>query len=187
MNDQAGFLTVKNVLVVLSHPNLEKSKVNKVLTDGITGIDGVTIKDIYAEYGDFAIDVEREQRDLTAHDIVVLQFPLYWYSCPALLKEWLDKVMVRNFAYGKHGKALVDKKLMLAVTAGGPEETYRATGSNEYPVEEFLKVFELTAKFCSMSYDKPLILHNTYRITDEDIAAHSNHYRDLLSTYVASE
>ena len=47
------------------------------------GIEGVTLKDLYAEYPDFHIDVDREQADLLAHDVLVFLHPLYWYSTPA--------------------------------------------------------------------------------------------------------
>jgi putative NADPH-quinone reductase len=53
----------------------------------------VTIHQLYAAYPDFRIDVKREQELLSLHDRMILQFPLYWYSTPALLKQWFDVVL----------------------------------------------------------------------------------------------
>ncbi|MBN7799188.1 NAD(P)H-dependent oxidoreductase [Parahaliea mediterranea] len=171
------------VVIVLAHPNLAESKINKPLIDCAVDMPGVAVHDLYDKYSDFKINVEKEQEFITEFDTIVIQHPLYWYSCPALLKEWLDKVFVRNFAYGKHGRALEGKNLVSVVSAGGPEETYTTEGSNEQPVRDFLKTFEVTAKFCSMLYPKPLILHNAYRVTEDEIARHIQAYSKLLSSY----
>ena len=53
-------------------------------------MEGVTFVDLYAEYPRFEIDVDREQARLLAHDVIVFQNPLFWYSTPAILKEWQD-------------------------------------------------------------------------------------------------
>ena len=58
--------------------------------------------------------------------------PFYWYSAPALVKEYLDLVLEHGFAYGSTGRALEGKVLVNATTTGGPEAAYRsadATGS----------------------------------------------------------
>ena len=132
---------------------------------------------------DFKIDFERGQQLISLHDTVVLQHPLYWYSCPALLKEWLDKVFVRGFAYGRQAKALEGKNLVSIVSAGGPEETYGSDGSNEYAVQDFLNTFKVTARFCSMVYPPPLIIHNTYRASENEISDHLDAYSQYLSRY----
>ena len=49
--------------------------------------------------------MDEEQQRLADHDLIVLQFPLYWYTGPALLKEWLDLVWLQGFAYGESGGA----------------------------------------------------------------------------------
>jgi len=87
-----------------------------------SGIEDVTIVDLYAEYPDFCIDIDREQQRLREHDIIVFMFPLYWYSTPSILKEWQDLVLEHGFAYGHDGKELSGKKLLCALTAGGNED-----------------------------------------------------------------
>ena len=53
---------------------------------------------------------------LLDHDVVLFQFPLFWYSTPSILKEWQDLVLEHGFAYGAEGDALDGKRMMIAVT-----------------------------------------------------------------------
>ena len=91
------------ILILFAHPALEKSRVNRVLIRDIPGIEGVTFHDLYETYPDFDIDVAREQELLLAHDTIVLHHPFFWYSTPAMLKEWQDLVLEHGWAYGSGG------------------------------------------------------------------------------------
>ena len=89
-------LTMENtrrVLILFAHPALEKSRLNRELIAAAAEVDGVTVHDLYELYPEFQIDVPGEQQLLLDHDIIVLHHPLYWYSSPALLKEWEDLVL----------------------------------------------------------------------------------------------
>ena len=55
---------------------------------------------MYDLYPDFKIDVAEEQKHLAAADRIILQFPFYWYSTPALLKQWQDDVLTYGWAFG---------------------------------------------------------------------------------------
>ena len=79
------------VLVLFAHPAVQKSRLNVRLAAAACGLPGVTFHDLYETYPDFNIDVPAEQARLEAHEVIVLQHPFYWYSGPALLKEWLDQ------------------------------------------------------------------------------------------------
>ena len=92
-------------LVLVFHPHLEKSQVNRKLMDAANETGDVTVVDEYAAYPDFKINVEHEQELIETHDRIVLQFPFYWYSSPALLKQWEDDVIKAGWAYGG-GRAL---------------------------------------------------------------------------------
>lgn len=117
----------------------------------------LTFRDLYEEYPDFNIDIEMEQRLLVDHDIVILHHPLYWYSSPALLKEWLDLVLEVGFAYGDGGIALQGKSLLTVITTGGGLEAYRKDGYNRFSIREFLLPFEQTATLCGMNYLPPFV------------------------------
>ncbi len=62
----------------------------------------ITVNQLYEEYPDFKIDVAKEQKLLLEHDNIVFQFPLYWYSFPAIMKQWLDY----GFSHGIGGDKL---------------------------------------------------------------------------------
>ena len=80
------------------------------------------------ELGTLAHDIVIEQEKLKAADLVILQFPLWWFGLPAMLKGWVDRVMTMGFAYGggKHYDqgGLKGRRAMLALTTGGPETSY---------------------------------------------------------------
>jgi glutathione-regulated potassium-efflux system ancillary protein KefG len=82
---------MRRVLILFAHPVLERSRVNRRLLEAVKDLDGVTIQDLYEAYPTLAIDVQREQDLLLAHDVIVFQHPFYWYSVPAILKEWQDR------------------------------------------------------------------------------------------------
>ena len=78
-----------NILILFAHPALQKSRVNRRLIRYVRDIDGVAFNDLYEEYPDFNINVAREQELLIKNDIVVFHHPIFWFSMPAILKEWL--------------------------------------------------------------------------------------------------
>jgi len=167
----------RRVVVLLSHPDFEHSVVNRGMVDGLVDLEEVTVRHLDALYPDFGIDVEVEQAVVREHDVLVFQHPLYWYSSPPLLKQWIDRVLLRDFAFGRRDPETRGKRVLSAVSAGGPESAYAESGFNAYPVEEFLRVFERTAVFCKMTYEPPMILHNVYRVEAEEVAAHAREYR----------
>ena len=94
-------------------------------------------------------DVKAEIEKLLWADALILQFPLWWFGMPAILKGWVDRVFAYGFAYGvgehsdnrwgdRYGEgALAGKRAMLIVTAGGWEEHYAARGVNG-PIDDLL-------------------------------------------------
>lgn len=89
--------------VFLFHPHLEDSRINARLARtaraATTPDNPIHVRDMYALYPDFHINVPTEQTTLTTTDRIVLQFPVYWYSCPPLLKKWEDDVLTHGWAY----------------------------------------------------------------------------------------
>jgi len=172
-----------NILILFAHPALQKSRVNIELIRAIKNIDGVTFRDLYEIYPDFLIDVKEEQQLLLEHDVIVLQHPFYWYSCPAIIKEWIDLVLEYGFAYGHGGTALKGKKMMTAITTGGSEDSYKPDGVHKYHVREYLETFEQTAKFCEMKYLPPFVVHNTSELkTSQDISVYKDLYEKVITS-----
>ncbi len=137
---------------MFAHPSLDRSEVNRPMADVARHLPGVTLIDLYAEYPDFQINVDLEQKRLLEHDVIVFQHPLYWYSTPAILKEWQDLVLEHDFAYGSNGTALHGKIFFNAITAGGMESAYHAEGFNHFTIRELLQPIEQMALLCGMTY-----------------------------------
>ena len=170
------------VLVLFAHPALQKSRFHRRLIEATRKVDGVTFHDLYEAYPDFHIDVAHEQALLLAHDVIVFQHPFYWYSSPALLKEWLDLVLEYRFAYGPGGDKLRGKVLLSALTTGGPEPAYSRAGHNHFTMRELLAPFEQTALLCGMIWLPPFVIHGTIRITDPSVIdGHVSDYGRLLA------
>jgi len=172
---------VRRILVLFAHPSLERSEANRPLAEAAGAVDGVTLVDLYAEYPAFEIDVDREQARLLAHDVLCFLHPLYWYSTPAILKEWQDLVLEHGFAYGSEGTALCGKLFFSALTAGGAEAAYCAEGYNHFAIRELLRPLEQTAMLCGMTYLPPFALFGARTAVEEGrIAAHAADWTRLL-------
>lgn len=170
-----------NILILFAHPSQHRSEVNLPLIESSRTIEGVTVVDLYAEYPDYCIDIEREQRRLREHDIIIFMHPLYWYSTPAILKEWQDLVLEYGFAYGHDGIELHGKKLLCAITAGGSEEAYRTHGYNHYSIRELLRPIEQTAVLCGMLYLPPYALFGSRTaLEDGRVPDHVENWKKIL-------
>jgi glutathione-regulated potassium-efflux system ancillary protein KefG len=171
----------KKLLILLAHPVLERSRVNRRLRDAVSDVPGVTVHDLYEVYPTLDIDVEREQALLQAHDVIVFQHPFYWYSAPAILKEWQDLVLEHGWAYGRDGRALVGKTTFNVITTGGPEHAYQREGYNRFTLRELLTPYDQTAHLCGMRFLAPLVVHGALGMAnDTDVAPYGKLYRSAL-------
>ena len=168
------------ILVLYAHPDPPASRINRAMVAAIDGLQGVTVHDLYAAYPDFFVDVGREKALLLDADIVVLQHPMNWYSAPALMKEWIDRVLERGWAFGKGGTALQGKHMLSAISTGGPPQAYEPEGYNRYSVAEFLRPFERTAVLCGMNWLPPFVFQGAFRTDDGKIRDHAEEYRKHL-------
>jgi len=173
-------VATSRVLILFAHPALEKSRVNRQLFQAVQGLVSVTVHDLYQAYPTFHINIRTEQQLLLDHDVVVFQHPFYWYSSPALLKEWQDTVLEYGFAYGHQGTALHGKKFLSAITTGGGEQAYGRGGHNHFTIREFLVTFEQTARLCGMEYLPPFVVQGVHQLTQAQIADHADHYRETI-------
>ena len=170
----------RSILVLFAHPAIRRSRVNRRLVGAIRGLEGIDINDLYEAYPDFDIDVAREQRLLEEHDVIVFQHPFYWYSTPAILKEWQDLVLQHGWAYGHDGHVLEGKVLLNVITTGGGEEAYSREGSNRFTMRALLAPIEQMALLCGMDFLPPFVVHGTHRLSDAEIAAHADDYHRIL-------
>jgi glutathione-regulated potassium-efflux system ancillary protein KefG len=168
------------ILILFAHPAFERSRVHRQLVEAAAELPGVTFHDLYEAYPDFDVDVRREQELLAANDVIVLQHPLFWYSTPPLVKQWEDLVLEHGWAYGTGGTALRGKRLLSAISAGGPERAYRPGGYNRFSLRQLLTPLEQTARLCGMEYLPPFVVFGTHRLGEEEIGEAARGYRRLL-------
>jgi glutathione-regulated potassium-efflux system ancillary protein KefG len=168
------------VLILFAHPALEKSRVHRQLARAVSTLAGVTFHDLYEAYPHFDVDVHREQALLVSHDVVVLQHPFFWYSTPALLKQWQDLVLEHGWAYGTGGTALRGKRLLSAISTGGRESAYSPDGLNRFTVRELLAPIEQTARLCGLDVLPPFVVHGTHRMSEGEIEGAAADYRRLI-------
>lgn len=168
------------VLILFAHPALEKSRVNRRLAAAVRALPGVTFHDLYEAYPDFDVDVRREQELLSAHDVIVCQHPFYWYSTPALVKQWEDLVLEHGWAYGTAGTALQGKTWLSAITTGGRESAYQRDGCNCFTMRELVAPLEQSARLCGMRFLPPFVVHGTHRLDAAGAETAAFEYRRII-------
>ena len=162
--------------VFLFHPDIKSSKVNYALKSGTGG--DIVVRDIYALYPDERINIREEQKHLNQSDRIVFQFPIYWYSSPALLKKWEDQVLEHGWAYESHGNALAGKELLIAATFGST--SYGVGKETKYTYDELLYPYHALADYVGMNYMNPFILSRTIGIRGAKLREKVKEYYDYL-------
>ena len=170
--------------MLFAHPAFERSRLNRRLVEVARDVGGVHVHDLYEAYPDLIVDVHHEQARLLEHDTIVFQHPFFWYSSPALVKEWTDQVLQHGWAYGPSGTALAGKHMLLALTTGGGAQSYAAAGYNRYTIRQLIAPQEQTARLCRMRFLAPFVAHDAFRMGTAEIAASTEAYRETLCALV---
>ncbi len=132
----------------------------------------VQLEELYAtENQGFADELEAENQKLEWCDLMIWQFPLWWFGLPAALKGWVDRVFAMGRAYGGgrvyetgvfHGR-----RAMLSLTTGGPESAFREDGSNG-DIQSILRpIHRGMLQFVGFEVLPPQIVYGPVRMTDE--------------------
>lgn len=171
---------MKKILILFAHPAFQKSLINKALMEAVKDLEGITINNLYEKYPDFFIDIPVEQKLLTEHDIIVWHHPFYWYSAPAIIKEWMDLVLQHGFAYGTHGRALEGKWAMSCISTGGSKGVYSAEGKNRYTITQFLAPFIQSASLCRMKNLPPFVVHGSHTLKSDQLRKYADDYREVI-------
>ncbi|WP_431258822.1 NAD(P)H-dependent oxidoreductase [Roseateles chitinivorans] len=142
------------------------------------------------EQGHQPADVVEEQRKLLAADLVILQFPLWWFGMPAIMKGWIDRVWARGLAYGRNGQGnrvrygeggFEGRRAMVSVTTGGPAADYGPRGING-PIDQLLfPITHGTLFYPGMSVLKTHAVHGAGRMMPEAVEAASAAWRERLA------
>ena len=172
---------MKKILILFAHPAFKRSKINVALREAVENLEGITFHDLYASYPDFLIDVPHEQHLCESHEVIVFHHPFYWYSTPAIIKEWFDLVLEHDWAYGSEGNALAGKITFQALTAGGDHKNYRADGLNLFTIRELTTPYRSTANLCQMEWLPPFAVLGIHRgLSEEVLTRHAEDYRRVI-------
>ena len=153
---------MNKTLMILAHPEIEKSIGNKIISEQFANKKNTEVRHLNKLYPNFKINVKAEQTALLKADTIIFQFPLFWYSTPAILKEWIDQVFLYGFAVGADSYKLKNKKLIVSFTIGSPIK--------DYPKEIVQKItfpFRGLAKYCKMEYQSELFCNDINGYTSE--------------------
>lgn len=146
-------------LMIVAHPNFSHSIANKAIVDEVLKQHAdIEVRHIHQLYPDYHIDVEAEQHALLRHDSIILQYPMYWFNMPAILKLWFDDVFTYQFAYGSQGNRLKDKKVMISMTVGQSEN--HLITAHENLMASFLKAVGHSIYYSQMQLVEKLFLYD---------------------------
>lgn len=133
-------------------------------------------------------DIMQEMEKIKWADHLIFQFPLWWFSVPAILKGWLDRVLVKGFAYdaGKifENGLLQGKTASLVVTTQSPEAAYQIDGVHHARIDTFLKHIHHTLHFVGMKTVDPFVVFNAFQLSaerTEEVVAGYRHYLQKIS------
>ena len=151
-------------LVILAHPDMENSRINKRWKEELEKYpDKITVNELYKNYPNWDIDIEREHELLLSHDSIIIQFPLYWYTYTPLLKKWLDDVLSYNWAYGNEYN-LKGKNIGVAISIGGFENDYS----------------KATVEYVKANLISHYFLFDTDNISDEELSENAGNYANHI-------
>lgn len=173
-------------LLLYAHPYPNRSRANRALVEAVRDIDGLRVHSLYDRYPDFDIDVARERAELERHEFVVWQHPMYWYSMPALLKHYVDRVLGRGWAYGEGGDNLAGKRCLWVTTTGGDASAFEPNGMHAHSFSAFVPPIEQTVRFCQMRWLPPLVVHAAHRLEPGDLQRMAADYRLRLERLMAA-
>ncbi|MCR5084511.1 MAG: NAD(P)H-dependent oxidoreductase [Succinivibrionaceae bacterium] len=139
-------------VVFVDHPSFDLSAVNRRLVEELRKYpDEFLVHNLQSCYPRGSIDRVAEHSLIDNNGTLVLEFPLYWFSTPPLMKSWMDTVLEQGWAYGR-AHHLEGHKVALAVTCGGSAADYSASGAHQHPLEDFLLPLIHSLEYCKAEY-----------------------------------
>ena len=145
---------MKNVLIVFGHRDSNNDSVanKQIISDLRELLPDAEVSILDELYPDYQIDVKVEQEKLENADIIVLQFPLFWYGMPSIMNKWMEDTFEHGWSHGSTGDKLQAKKLIASFTAGAPEEAYQKDGIMGHDIEEYLPPIKSMCGLCGMEF-----------------------------------
>ena len=144
-------------LIIMSDPDVDQSTSQQFLLAAVKGEEQIQIRhleSILAKQEDNYFDKTIERAFLQEADKIIFQFPLYWYQCPSVMKQWMDEVLTLNLSQ-KDTK----KEFGIVVTVGAKKDRYTAGGSVGFGIEELLRPYQALANQLGWNYQTPFVIY----------------------------
>lgn len=144
---------MKNILIVSGHTDLNDSVANKTILEELKKLlPGAEIDCLDKLYPDFQVDVAAEQAKLEKADVIILQFPVFWYSMPSIMERWMEQTFQHGWSHGRTGDKLKGKKMIVSLTTGAPEDMYHKNAVMGHEIDEYIVPILSTCGLCQMEY-----------------------------------
>ncbi len=154
-------------MVVISHPTVHSSSAQQFFLATLKGEEAVTVRhldEVWSEKKPHFIRAAEEKALVESEaERLILQFPMYWYQAPSVMKEWIDTVMSKNAPFAKQ-----IKEFGIVVTLGVKEEAFRAGGKEQFTISELLRPFQALANAMGWTYLPIFEVHQFDYKTDEE-------------------
>ena len=126
----------------------------------------------------FSSDIVREQQKVLWADFIIFQFPMWWYSVPAILKGWFDRVLTLGLAYGQ-GHSLAGRRAILVLTTGGPPRPF--TPDKRVVIHNMMDHIQRgILYFCGLDILPPFAIYGAPNVTAEQREQYLLQYTQLL-------
>lgn len=169
------------ISILYAHPYSLYSRVNQFLLQSVQHWPDVKIANLYEQYPDFYIDIQAEQQRLQQSDVIVLQYPMQWSLPPALMVQYLEKVLQFGWAYGNDDAGATQQLAgkTLWVVANGIMTAEDAVMDMQHLA--VLKPLQALAAHCGMQWAAPLLIPHQQKLSDDDLAQLAIHYQHALT------
>ncbi|MFO1024397.1 MAG: NAD(P)H-dependent oxidoreductase [Acetobacteraceae bacterium] len=172
LGDQGHQVTVSDLYAMNFHAASDRSNFASVADAGY--FKPQAEESNASEHGGFAPELEAEIRKLESADLLIFQFPIWWFGLPAILKGWVDRVFVMGRIYG--GGRVYEtgrfrgRRAMLSLTTGAPPETW-VSGGRHGDIDAILRPIH-RGIFQFVGYDvlRPQLSCSPARVSDEERA-----------------
>ena len=138
-------------MVVISHPTIQTSSSQQFFLATLKGEETVTVRHLDEVWSEakphFTRVIEEKALVESGAQRLILQFPMYWYQAPAVMKEWIDTVMSKSAPLRKQ-----IKELGIVVTLGVKEEAFRAGCKEQFTISELMRPFQALANAMGWKY-----------------------------------
>lgn len=160
-------------LVIVAHPQLANSSTESFLKAAADDENNVMWHELKTPF-----DISQEQELLKSATRIIFQFPLYWYSAPAILKQWLDEVWNSQLT---SSHLLKGRELGIVTTVAHSASAFQPGASQGYTIAEILRPYQALAYAMGMKYLSPLPIYQFAHQSEEERQSLFIHYQQYLT------